>query len=257
MFAANAFGLVWTAMSVGSANAEIAELQQDLVDLRVVFETRTDQIDLSVGQTSDEMAKHKADIAEMESGATELQEEVANLEENLAAIDRNLGEIQQDVVGLIDDRIDFKLIQEEVQPSVVEIRTPDGQGSGFVVNFTPFCVANPEFQSVACDLERSLGYLGVIVTNNHVIEGLMSKPFADRTVTIVTADESTAVGRVWSGDAASDLAFIDFSPTDFATPIPFLETGPDPLVGDPVAAVGSPLGIGLTISTGRVTAVRD
>lgn len=120
-------------------------------------------------------------------------------------------------------------IAEAVLPSVVLIETASAQamgtGSGFVI--------------------RSDGF---ILTNNHVVAdavdgGEIRVVFADG-----TQEAAEVVGRTASYDLAvlrvdrTDLPSLDFGDSDAA------------VVGDPVVAVGAPLGLESTVTTGIVSA---
>jgi putative serine protease PepD len=121
-------------------------------------------------------------------------------------------------------------IAESVLPSVVSIETSSAQvlgtGSGFVI--------------------RPDGY---ILTNNHVVAdvadgGDIRVVFADG-----TQEAADVVGRTTSYDLAvlrvdrTDLTALDFGDSDTA------------VVGDPVIAVGAPLGLESTVTTGIVSAL--
>ncbi|CAB4336096.1 MAG: PDZ domain-containing protein [Actinobacteria bacterium] len=121
-------------------------------------------------------------------------------------------------------------IAQRVLPSVVSINTRSanggGTGSGFVFD--------------------SNGY---ILTNNHVIDNVADGKGSLR-VTLNNGDVygGTIVGR----DSSYDLAIIKVS----ATNLPALEFGNSDTVavGDPVIAIGSPLGLSGTVTLGIISA---
>jgi serine protease Do len=86
---------------------------------------------------------------------------------------------------------------------------------------------------------------GLIVTNNHVVEG------ADE-VKVTFADEREFVARVVGTDKPSDLAFLRIDAKD----IPHLEFGDSSALrlGEFVLAVGNPFGVGQTVTMGIVSA---
>lgn len=106
-----------------------------------------------------------------------------------------------------------------VEPSVVTIRTGDGVGSGVVYSDG-----------------------GVIVTNNHVVEGVEQ-------VQVVLADGSRVDGQVVAGDAVTDLAVIraerDLPPATFQTELP--------RPGEFALAIGAPLGFENSATAGIVS----
>ncbi|MDQ1614551.1 MAG: putative serine protease PepD [Actinomycetota bacterium] len=119
-------------------------------------------------------------------------------------------------------------IARRVLPSVVQIRVRNSQGlatgSGFVVD--------PH---------------GFIITNNHVVADLSGRP------QVTFADGRTTTGTVVGTSPSYDLAVLRVK----ATHLPALRLGNSisVVVGDPVIAIGSPLGLSGTVTSGIVSAV--
>lgn len=117
-----------------------------------------------------------------------------------------------------------------VMPSVVSIEsTSTGQrtstGSGFVI--------------------REDGY---ILTNNHVVEGAI-----DDTVTVLNSDGSVVDGHVVGTTPEYDLAVVKIDATDL---VPLVLGDSDKVVvGDQAIAIGSPLGLDSTVTTGIISAL--
>ena len=86
---------------------------------------------------------------------------------------------------------------------------------------------------------------GYILTNNHVVEG------AD-TVKIELTDDRTFTGKVVGTDPATDLAVVKVDARGLST----IEFGDSDAVkvGDVALAVGNPLGVGETVTSGIVSA---
>ncbi|MBN4925785.1 trypsin-like peptidase domain-containing protein [Hoyosella rhizosphaerae] len=118
---------------------------------------------------------------------------------------------------------------ERVLPSVVkiDINTPTATGSGSGVILTDD---------------------GVILTNNHVIAG------SDGSVDVSFNDGSVAQGRVIAGDAMFDIAVVQVEGRSNLTPIE-IGSSDNLKVGQPVVAIGSPLGLSATVTTGIVSAL--
>ncbi|SEJ33923.1 S1C family serine protease [Demequina mangrovi] len=121
-------------------------------------------------------------------------------------------------------------IASAVMPSVVSIENIQNgeeaaEGSGFII--------------------REDGY---ILTNNHVVEGT-----DDDTVTIVMSDGTEHDGAVVGATADYDLAVVKID-MDGLTPL-VLGDSDELVVGDDVIAVGSPLGLESTVTTGIVSAL--
>ncbi len=131
-----------------------------------------------------------------------------------------------------DDANQVSVIAKRALPSVVTIQIADssgkpvGTGSGFVV--------------------RPDGY---IVTNNHVAEGAGSTG----KLTVQFSDTSQAPARVVGADASYDLAVIKVDRSG----MPALEYGDSDslVVGQSVIAVGAPLGLTGSVTTGIVSAL--
>ncbi len=90
---------------------------------------------------------------------------------------------------------------------------------------------------------------GYIVTNEHVVERA-----EDLKIHVTTSDGKTYEGKYVSGDPARDIAFIKISgPKPFAF-ISLQDLSPS-LLGQSVLAVGNPLGYGLSVSRGILSAL--
>ncbi len=118
----------------------------------------------------------------------------------------------------------------KVSPSVVNINVVSdggsGTGSGFVI--------------------RSDGY---ILTNHHVIAGLGG----NTKITVSFADGSKTTGTVVGSNSAYDLAVVKVDKTGL--PAVTLGDSAGVVVGDPVIAIGSPLGLQGTVTSGIVSAL--
>jgi serine protease Do len=90
---------------------------------------------------------------------------------------------------------------------------------------------------------------GLIVTNNHVIEG------ADEITVIFTDGTKLKVTKVLGKDPKTDLALLQVAPKD---PLPYVKLGnSDKMrVGDWVMAIGNPFGLGGTVTVGVISATR-
>ncbi|NKY46316.1 trypsin-like peptidase domain-containing protein [Nocardia cerradoensis] len=122
-------------------------------------------------------------------------------------------------------------VAQKVLPSVVMIRVAgaraEGEGSGVVLSSD-----------------------GLILTNNHVASG--AGPNAKMEVAF--QDGTTANASVVGVDPVSDLAVIKAAGKTNLAPIE-LGTSRNLMVGQPVVAVGSPLGLAGTVTTGIVSAL--
>lgn len=112
----------------------------------------------------------------------------------------------------------------EILPSVVQVRTSSGSGSGFV-----------------------LDNQGHVMTNHHVIERGSS-------VRLVLPDGRSVSAEVVGSDAAHDIAVLRADDRDALLPAA-LGSSEDLTIGQGVLAVGSPLGLSGTVTGGLVSAV--
>jgi len=121
-------------------------------------------------------------------------------------------------------------IAARVSPSVVSIdaQTPQGgdTGSGFFIESN-----------------------GTILTNNHVIEGAAT---SGGSITVNLANGKSYPATVMGRDGSYDLAVLKIDVTD----APALQLGNSDTiqVGDPVIAIGSPLGLAGTVTSGIISA---
>ena len=121
-------------------------------------------------------------------------------------------------------------IAQRVLPSVVSINTSTftggGAGSGFIIAGT-----------------------GYILTNNHVISDAV---ISGGKIQVSLNDGTTFVGEVIGRDASFDLAVIKINTTGLKA----LQFGDSDKiqVGDAVIAIGSPLGLSGTVTTGIISA---
>ncbi|MFI6788540.1 trypsin-like peptidase domain-containing protein [Nonomuraea sp. NPDC050383] len=91
---------------------------------------------------------------------------------------------------------------------------------------------------------------GYVVTNNHVVA--MAAKGGE--IKIMFYNRKTTTGRIVGRDPGSDLAVVKPEDT-FGTPEINLGNSDQVVVGDPVIAVGSPLGLSGTVTTGIVSSL--
>ena len=86
---------------------------------------------------------------------------------------------------------------------------------------------------------------GYVLTNNHVVDG-------SDTVKVELSDDRAFTAKVVGTDPATDLAVVKID----ATALPVLEFGDSDAVkvGDAVLALGNPLGVGETVTSGIISA---
>jgi serine protease Do len=121
-------------------------------------------------------------------------------------------------------------IAKRVSPVVVsiDVRSADaaGSGSGVIIDKA-----------------------GYILTNNHVVAFAASP-----TIRVVFADRSSSAAKVVGTDPRNDLAVIKVDKTNLT--VASLGNSDTLAVGDPVVAIGDPLGLRGTVTAGIVSALR-
>ena len=133
------------------------------------------------------------------------------------------------VVQASADAPDWAATAAAVSPSVVSITVQTGQrggqGSGVIIDGS-----------------------GHVLTNNHVVAGAEE-------LTVTLADGRTFQAEVRGTDPSTDLAVITISGSPSGLKAVALGNSDDLAVGDPVMAVGNPLGLAGTVTTGIVSAL--
>ncbi|MFC4111006.1 S1C family serine protease [Nonomuraea zeae] len=123
------------------------------------------------------------------------------------------------------DQLTIAQVAEKVQPSVVMIQGQTAEGSGVVLSAD-----------------------GLILTNNHVVQG------QNGGLTVKFNDGRTAKATVVGTDPSTDLAVIKAEDVSNLAKVALGDS--DQLkVGDDVLAIGSPLGLDGTVTSGIVSAL--
>ena len=90
---------------------------------------------------------------------------------------------------------------------------------------------------------------GYVVTNAHVVDGAVE-------IEVILADGSALPAKVLSSDTQHDLAILKVQPPqDVPLKPAVLGVSDDLMVGEPVVAIGNPLGYAHTVTTGIISAV--
>jgi serine protease Do len=124
--------------------------------------------------------------------------------------------------------VDFSAVVDKVRPSVVQVETNVAAGSGWVVDSS-----------------------GIIVTNAHVLTDDFGNLVPASQVSVITSDGKTYTATAVKADVNSDLAIIRVS----ASGLTAAETGSSASlkVGQPVAAIGNALDLGISMTGGWVS----
>ncbi len=153
----------------------------------------------------------------------------------------------------------FADLAEKLMPSVVNIATtqtvvtrsnpfPNFQfppGSPFEDMFKEFGTPQ-ERQSSALGSGFIIDEKGIVITNNHVIDG------AEDIVVQVNGDKDFKA-KVIGADPLSDIAVLQIETTEKFIPVKFGDSD-KARIGDKVIAIGNPFGLGGTVTSGIISA---
>ncbi|MDT5315248.1 MAG: putative serine protease PepD [Mycobacterium sp.] len=144
--------------------------------------------------------------------------------------------VPRDVVPPATVNAPVEQIAAKVLPSVVTLKIESGggevqEGSGIILTAD-----------------------GLIMTNNHVVAGAVDASQESVNTRVRFNDGRTAPFSVVATDTTSDIGVVRAEGVSGLTPISF-GTSADLRVGQPVAAVGSPLGLTATVTVGIVSAL--
>ena len=175
--------------------------------------------------------------------------QISDLQSRVSTLEKQVSDLQssnftyENITYILGDNFSLPQLYEKVVNSVVvvqglikvEYSTPFGnyysyegvQGSGFVYNST--------------------GHL-VILTNYHVIESAVS-------INVTFEDGDTYTASVAGSDPQADLAVLLANAPQFEYKPLTIVNSSTLSVGDPVIAVGSPLGLNGTMTSGIVSAL--
>ncbi|MGJ7441256.1 S1C family serine protease [Aquipuribacter sp. MA13-6] len=131
------------------------------------------------------------------------------------------------------DGVDWGAVASRVQPGVVAIQVASADGSG------------GEGSGVVIDAE------GHVLTNNHVVATAAS----GGQVRVTLSDGRVLAAEIVGLDPSTDLAVLRLVDAPDDLTVAELGRSEDVQVGDPVMAIGNPLGLSGTVTTGIVSAL--
>ena len=152
----------------------------------------------------------------------------------------------------------FADLAEELMPSVVNISTTQTvvtSSNPFPFQFPPGSPFEDLFKEFGTPQERKASALGsgfiidakgIVVTNNHVIQG------AEDILVRVDGDKEYEA-KVIGADPLSDIAVLEINSKDKFKPVKFGDSD-KARIGDWVIAIGNPFGLGGTVTSGIISA---
>ena len=152
----------------------------------------------------------------------------------------------------------FADLAERLMPSVVNIsstQTVVTNGNPFPFQFPPGSPLEDMFKEFGTPKERKSSALGsgfiiddsgIVVTNNHVIQG------AEDIIVRVNGDQEYKA-KVLGADPLMDIAVLQLETDEKFTPVSFGDSD-SARIGDWVIAIGNPFGLGGTVTSGIISA---
>ncbi|MFF2621738.1 S1C family serine protease [Oerskovia jenensis] len=165
------------------------------------------------------------------AGVLELLDGNGSTPSSLASVGETKENSTVPVADSTSENPDWQAVTSAVAPSVVSIQVTTAEGGA-------------EGSGVVIDTE------GHVLTNNHVVEGAQ-----DDTVQVTLSDGRLYQAKIVGLDPTTDLAVVELvDPPSNLTPATFGDSD-DVTVGESVLAVGNPLGLANTATTGIVSAL--
>ncbi len=152
----------------------------------------------------------------------------------------------------------FADLAEKLMPSVVNISTTQTvttNSNPFPFQFPPGSPFEDMFKDFGTEQQRKMSALGsgfiidskgIVVTNNHVIQG------AEDIVVRVNGDKEYKA-KILGADPEMDIAVLQIESEDNFNPVKFGDSN-KARIGDWVIAIGNPFGLGGTVTSGIISA---
>jgi serine protease Do len=142
-------------------------------------------------------------------------------------------------------------VVEKVGPAVVNIAAEqivEQRGSdSFFFDFFPGYTRRFKTQGLGTGV--IINPSGTVVTNAHVVEGASA-------IVVTTRDNEEYQAELIGLDENNDLALLRLKGTPGSLPAAPLGTSSDLMIGEPVIAIGNPMGFSNTVTTGVVSALK-
>ncbi len=210
------------------AQEELVDELHSTLEQISIQETQINELQSALNEAKDDIQEAQSNLSNLANKIYALNQsttislaEIGTTVETLEDIISNLSDLE----GIIDRLLYLTPaeIYEATYRSVVVIRTPLGQGSGFLYNTS-----------------------NIIVTNYHVVED-------ETDIEIEYFDRTRTQATVIGSDAYSDIAVLSVSTTPAgAKPLIF---GNQSSIGQQVVAIGNPLGLTDSLSVGYISQV--
>jgi S1-C subfamily serine protease len=177
-------------------------------------------------------------ISDLQSRISTLEKQVSDLQSANNSSSQNI--TYENVTYVLGENFSLSQLYEQVNSSVVVVQ-------GLIVEYDFF--GRPYYSGVqGSGFVSNLTGQFVIVTNYHVVQGAIN-------VTVTFTDGDTYAANVTGSDPYADLAVLSADAPQYEyKPLPITSSS-TLKVGDPVFAVGNPLGLAGSMTSGIVSAL--
>ncbi|MBI5779880.1 MAG: trypsin-like peptidase domain-containing protein [Planctomycetes bacterium] len=156
------------------------------------------------------------------------------------------GAVLKELKSFKDNSQQFVKLIKLVRPSVVSISTKK-VFKGYVDDFFWGMVPR-QFESAGVGSGVVVNNDGYIITNNHVVQGMDE-------IRVTLDDGREFMGKVIGSDQVSDIAVVKIKADNLQPAI--LGDSDQAEIGEQVLAIGSPFGLGQTVTSGIISAKRN
>jgi S1-C subfamily serine protease len=192
----------------------------------------------TVANLQSQTASDNSTINSLRSNVTSLQKEVSDLESTSNSSSQNV--TYENTTYVLGDNVSLSQLYNQVKDSVVMVQ-------GILVEYDIF--GNPYYEGVeGSGFVSNLTGQFVIFTNYHVIQSAIN-------VTVTFADGDTYAANVTGTDPYADLAVLSTDAPQYEYKPLGITNSSTLNVGDPVFAVGNPLGYTGSMTSGIVSAL--
>ena len=185
----------------------------------------------TLNKDQSQIASLQGDVSSLQNSLTSLQNDVQTLNDSVSSLQQGTGSAPTSGSTVATD---FSHAAEVIEPSVVVIEDEVQSSILGIISYT--------------EQQAGTGWIidsdGVIVTNNHVIQGASS-------ITVTLANGQTFPAITVQGNAAYDLAVIKINAQNL--PVAPIGDSNTLMVGQPVAAIGNALNLGISLVGGWVS----
>lgn len=228
LLVANTAGATYLVVRQQDDSERIAQLTSALS----AADSRVAQLEGAVAQAQDaaDGARTVAESAQSSAKSAESAADSAGSQAKTA--DETARKAAQEQERAKAASLDTNTVVNKVIGSVVTVHCGGALGSGFAI-----------------EASTADGYDTAIITNHHVVEDCTIEGGPEA---YATRGKQTFPSKLWTWDQDNDLALLFVR-----AGLKPLAAAPEPKVGDPVVAIGSPYGLEGTVTTGIISRIQS